>query len=319
MHGARDDELHRGQRLQIVDAVVAEMIGRQRHDGGDRRVLHGEAAAQHPTARRLEHGKCDRRVLQDAACADWARPVAGLHLRIVYPDTIGAGVADVVPCCACHGRDHAHHGRLAVRAGDEHDRDVAHRAPVDRISGGDVAQRPAVRTRTASDAGGVLVEGDVDAAALAFMPECDERRAGLGISHCTEFVDRRGRSVTRETDDRQFRRHPGRLADVRRGHELIDGRVHEKARTTRIGTLRGSRIEPAQRAGELRDARMPGTQQRRVLTGHRVVQHDVQHSAHSRVHQVGAHQAARFHDDRRRMTRREVRFARWAHDGALLV
>ncbi len=74
---ARDRELHVRQRLEVVHAVLAEVVGGDAGDHGDVGARDREPAAQDAAARGLEHRRLDARIAQHAARAGRPGIVAG--------------------------------------------------------------------------------------------------------------------------------------------------------------------------------------------------------------------------------------------------
>ena len=75
----RDAELGVGQAVEIVDAVLAKVIGADVGDDGDVGAVDRESAAQDAAARRLEHRRLDRGIAQHATGAGRAAVVARRH------------------------------------------------------------------------------------------------------------------------------------------------------------------------------------------------------------------------------------------------
>ena len=117
------DRLDLGQVVERVDAAQAEVVGGDVGDDGDVAAVEAEARAEDAAAGGLEHGVVDGRVLEHHLRAGRAAHVAGQDLGAVDVDAVGGGHADA-PAGRLHDvRDHPDGGRLAVRAGDRHDRD----------------------------------------------------------------------------------------------------------------------------------------------------------------------------------------------------
>ena len=166
VEGARDRELHLDERLEVVHAVLAEMVGGDAGDDGDVGARDREPAPQDAAAGSLEDRRLDVRVAQHAAGAGRARVVAGAERIACDEHAVGAAVAGRVPRGPGTGGEQAHDGGLAVGAGDERRRDRAQRRPVDGRRFRQLGERPAVAARAGAERERVVVEKVGQAARL---------------------------------------------------------------------------------------------------------------------------------------------------------
>ena len=123
-HRLDDHLLHLGQLLEGVDAAQAEVVAGHVEDHRDVVAVVAEALAQDSAARHLEDREVDERVLEHGGGG--ARP-GGIGLpdqAAVDVDAVGGGQADLAAHALHDVGDHPGGGRLAVGAGDGHDRDA---------------------------------------------------------------------------------------------------------------------------------------------------------------------------------------------------
>jgi hypothetical protein len=128
---AADDGLDLGHGGEVVDAVLAEVIGADVEDGGGVAAVDAEAAAEDAAAGDLEDGEVDLGVAQDGARGGGAGPVAGLERALGDGHAVGGGVAGGEAGLAGDAGEDAGGGGLAVGAGDEGDGDAAEAVPGD--------------------------------------------------------------------------------------------------------------------------------------------------------------------------------------------
>jgi streptogrisin D len=116
---------------EVVDAVLAEVVGADVGDDGGFAAVDGEAAAEDAAASDLEDGEVDLGVAQDGARGAGAGPVAGLDQALVDGHAVGRGVAGDQAGGAGDAGEQAGGGGLAVGAGDQGDGDAAEPGPRD--------------------------------------------------------------------------------------------------------------------------------------------------------------------------------------------
>ena len=126
-NGARDDELDVGERVEIVDAVLAEMIGTHVGDHGHVDPVRREPATQDAAARCLEHRGLHARVAQDRARAHRPGIIAARNRLAADEKTIRAVEAVAPPARPQTRGDEPHGGRLAVGARHERGRNIVQR------------------------------------------------------------------------------------------------------------------------------------------------------------------------------------------------
>jgi len=128
-----------------VHPEFAQVVGGHVGDRGGVGAAHGEAAAQHAAARRLEDRELDPPVAQQRARAARAGVVAARHLLARHFDPVGRGRAGGDPGRPRHGGEQADRGGLAVGAGDQDDRHVVNALPGDLLRPGQLGDRPGER------------------------------------------------------------------------------------------------------------------------------------------------------------------------------
>ncbi len=151
-----------------VDAVQAEVIGRDVRDDRDVVVAGADAAEQDAPPGGLEDRDVDARLRERHLRAAEPGVVAGFHQHVVVEDAIGRGVRDALSARAHDVGDQAHGRGLAVRAGDgDHgDHGIGHgrrRPRVDRPDslgrlGREARERPAGAHQIAHDGGDLAGE-----------------------------------------------------------------------------------------------------------------------------------------------------------------
>ena len=124
-----DDELGVGDAVDVVDAVLAQMIGRDVGDDGGVGAGHRQPAAQDAAAGELQHRDLDPGVAQGEARAAGAGIVAPVQDLVADPDPVAGAEPGDLAGSAGHGGEQADRGRLAVGAGDQDHRHVARRRP----------------------------------------------------------------------------------------------------------------------------------------------------------------------------------------------
>jgi hypothetical protein len=159
---AADDGLDAGHGREVVDAVLAEVVGADVGDDGGAAAVDGEAAAEDAAARDLEDGDVDAGVAQDDARGAGAGPVALLDHALVDRQAVGRGVAGDQAGGAGDAGEHPRGRGLAVGAGDQGDGDAAERGPVDVL--GDMVFRPGDGAAAVADRQAVVVEQDREVA-----------------------------------------------------------------------------------------------------------------------------------------------------------
>src|SRR5918995_2243767 len=120
----RDDGFDPHELFQRRNATQAEVVAADIGDDGDVAAVEAETGANDATARRLQHGEVDGRVLQHHLRARGPGHIAGGDLRVVDIDAIGHRYPDVLPRGAHDVRDHAGGRGLAIGASNGDDRDA---------------------------------------------------------------------------------------------------------------------------------------------------------------------------------------------------
>ncbi len=128
---AADDGLDAGHGGEVVDAVLAEVVGADVEDGGGVAAVDAEAAAEDAAAGDLEDGEVDLGVAEDGAGGGGSGPVAGLERSFGDGHAVGGGVAGGEAGLEGDAGEQAGGGGLAVGAGDEGDGDAAEAVPWD--------------------------------------------------------------------------------------------------------------------------------------------------------------------------------------------
>jgi len=318
--GPRRHRLHRAQRFECRDAVLAEVVGLQVGDDGDVGTARREPAPQDAAPRRLEHRRLHARVAQHRARAGGSRPVtlgddvlADLHAGGAAPAGHAAGSAP-------HGREQADGGRLAVAAGDERDGDVVQRGPREVGRRGQVG--PCVRACAVARA---------DGARVVVVRHRQAATGRLG-QHGGKVASRRDLGLGDRTDachggdgielgplaDIGLGPRPRELAAFGGSHEPVRRRAGEAARLVGLPPDDDLGLGPAESRRELAHAGAPGVEQRRGL---RSVggEDDVEHRAFDGGVEMRSHEPPRVGDARRRKLGDGVRRRRPGHAGGTHV
>ena len=209
----RHDELDLGERIEIVNAVFAEVIGAHVGDHGDARLADGQTAAENPAARGLEHRRLHAPVAQHRTSANRPRVIAGGDQRAVEKQTVRAVVPGAPAVRASTGGDQPHGRCLAVRAGDDGGRHVMEGRPADvghgrqRVEGQvDVAVARTEREH-------LVVEDPWQIAPLSGVDQREQIAARLHLRQLLE--PRHRRRIVQHRRDGGRRRGIGGLADHR--------------------------------------------------------------------------------------------------------
>ncbi len=254
----RDDELDAGERLDALDAILAEVVVRDVGDARDGCAPERDAAAQQPAPRHLEHTHRRPPVAKGRPCAHRPREVARLdHVR-PDGDVVGRGHAGDVAGSRRHCGEHADRRRLAVRARDERDRDVVEAVPFDRVGLGQGAGVPRVPAGAEAERDRVVVPKRAHAVHLGRAEQRAERVVAVPVREVAQpgddVIDRLPARLARLPGIRQSRR---RLVQLGRDVEGIDvgGDGERHAARTRPGG--DGRHIPPERARESVHVRAP--------------------------------------------------------------
>ena len=174
-----DDELGVGDAVRVLDAVLAQMVGGDVGDDGGIGAGHGQAAAQDAAAGELQHRDLDPGVAQDEARAAGAGIVAPVQDLVADPDPVAGAEAGGLAGGAGHGGEQADGGRLAVGAGDQDQRDVVDRGPVDLLGVRQLVVVPAERARAEADRDPAVALDEGDAAAGGLVGQ--RHQGGLAV------------------------------------------------------------------------------------------------------------------------------------------
>ena len=117
------DECQLLERVDLARPEVVPLADVGHH--GDVAAIEPEPLAEDAAPRRFEHGRLDPRVEQHHPGTLRAAAIAGVDPAIADPDAVGAGHADRLAGVADDLGDQPRGGRLAVDAGDRHDRHPA--------------------------------------------------------------------------------------------------------------------------------------------------------------------------------------------------
>ncbi len=263
--GAGDHQLGGGERRQVENPELAQMIGGDVGDQGGGGTIHGEPPPQQSAAGRLQDRHLHPAVAQQRAGAARAGEVAALDqlppdldlIRRRHPRHLLRGVH--------HGREQPDGGGLAVGPGDQQHGDVADLVPVDLLRIGEGADGPGERPLAEAHRGGAVVRQERDPAGRGGIPQGEE--AGIRLAGDLVAQPRRralevGRLPARELG---FDGVPGPIVDLRRGVEGVDGGRDRQAGAAGERPRRDLLAPPADRVEHPPDLRRPGRDRRRGL------------------------------------------------------
>ena len=187
-HGMRDDALHARHRGEVVDAVEAEVVVAHVGDHGDVAVGDREAASQDPAARGLEDRELDVVAAEHRARGRRAGAVSALDELGADRDSSARGRADAASGFGRDPREETRGRRLAVRAGDERDRDGTERAPRDARDLGERALRERLGEAARAEADELVVPDERHVALARLIDHRDQARIELRREHRGDLV-----------------------------------------------------------------------------------------------------------------------------------
>ena len=186
----RHHQLDRGEVVEIVDAVLAEMIGADIGDHRHARIVRHQAASQQAAARGLQHRRGDARIAQHGARADRAGIVAGFHAFAVDEQAVGAAVAGMQAMRTQHRRQQAHRGGLAVGTGDHGFGDAVQARPRHLRRRRQMVQRPCLRTHAFADRQRIVIGMRGQAMRVRGIDQRQQCRLRLVHGQCAELPQR---------------------------------------------------------------------------------------------------------------------------------
>ncbi len=299
----RHRQLHGGEVIEVVDAVLAEVVVADVGDDGDVRTRHRKPAPQDAATRRFEHGRVDVRSTQREPRAGRSGVIARRDLFRTDANAIGARVDGTR---AMHAQDRSQHAcrrRLAIRTRHQRDRHVAERRPVEGGGVRQFRQRNRPCATPAAERQLFVVEQDVDAMPFRGTDQRHERRVALACSKRAQGPQRGGfvpsRGVARSLRPADVggctvitgpqRREQRPLVHLGRGEKLVDWRRQRERCAAGVPTLDRRAIRPAERRAHAPDASTPASDQG-------VVDRDAngfEHRAGAGEEQVAAGEASR--------------------------
>jgi hypothetical protein len=274
-----NDELGFGQSIQIINAVFAEMIIADVGDDRGVGMIDGQAAAQQATTCRLEYGCFDLGMAQYRPRAGRSGVVAGVECPTLEEDAVRAPEGRAQTVSFQHRRKQAHRRGLAVRTGDEGDRDRIQRTPWHRVDRGQCRQRPAHRALAEAKAEFLVIEYGRDTAhARSIEQSCQHRFA---FSRCVPPQHLRGGLAVagrgmprREQFSLAACGLPRPFIDFGGAEQLVDRRGKRQCHATAMRANADRRSGPAKRAAHAQDVVAPcGDHARIVAAGADRLQH----------------------------------------------